>query len=93
MTATQSISPTKHMGSSASACTTDSGSHHLVAGELLDLGLHTLCEKQLALTIRGCCRVIAAERSSKVLSVAENYRRDPMNRIVRALLDDTLSHS
>ena len=73
----------------AAACTTDSGSHHRVAADLLDLGLHTLCEKPLALTIRGCDRIIAAaERSGKILSVAENYRRDPMNRLVRALLDD-----
>jgi predicted dehydrogenase len=76
-------------GVEAAACTTDSGSHHLVASELLDLGLHTLCEKPLALTVRGCTRIIAAaERSGKVLSVAENFRRDPINRLVRALLDD-----
>ena len=76
-------------GLEAAACTTDSGSHHLVAGDLLDLGLHTLCEKPLALTIRGCNRIIAAaERSGKILSVAENFRRDPINRLVRALLDD-----
>jgi predicted dehydrogenase len=76
-------------GLDAAACTTDSGSHHLVAGDLLDLGLHTLCEKPLALTIRGCNRIIAAaRRSGKVLSVAENFRRDPINRLVRALLDD-----
>jgi predicted dehydrogenase len=76
-------------GVEAAACTTDSGSHHLVASELLDLGLHTLCEKPLALTIRGCTRIIAAaQRSGKLLSVAENFRRDPINRLVRALLDD-----
>jgi predicted dehydrogenase len=76
-------------GLEAAACTTESGSHHLVAAALLDLGLHTLCEKPLALTIRGCNRIIAAaKRSGKVLSVAENFRRDPINRLVRALLDD-----
>lgn len=76
-------------GLEAAGCTTDSGSHHRVAVQLLDLGLHTLCEKPLALTIRGCDAIIsAAERSGKILSVAENYRRDPINRLVRALLDD-----
>ena len=76
-------------GLEAADCTTDSGSHHRVAADLLDLGLHTLCEKPLALTIRGCDRIIAAaERNGKILSVAENYRRDPINRLVRALLDD-----
>lgn len=76
-------------GLEAADCTTDSGSHHRVAAELLDLGLHTLCEKPLALTMRGCDRILAAAaRSGKILSVAENYRRDPINRLVRALLDD-----
>lgn len=76
-------------GLNAADCTTDSASHHAVAADLLDLGLHTLCEKPLGLTVRRCHRVIAAaDRSGKVLSVAENFRRDPMNRLVRALLDD-----
>ncbi|MCC6629617.1 MAG: Gfo/Idh/MocA family oxidoreductase [Chloroflexi bacterium] len=76
-------------GLAAADCTTDTGSHHKVATALLDLGLHTLCEKPLALTIRGCNQVIAAaKRSGAILSVAENYRRDPINRLVRALLDD-----
>ncbi|MCA9878855.1 MAG: Gfo/Idh/MocA family oxidoreductase, partial [Thermomicrobiales bacterium] len=67
--------------------TTDTASHHNVAAALLDLGLHTLCEKPLGLTIRGCNRVIAAaQRNDKILSVAENYRRDPMNRLAKALL-------
>jgi predicted dehydrogenase len=76
-------------GLEAADCTTDTGSHHKVAADLLDLGLHVLCEKPLALTIRGCNWIIAAaERGGKLLSVAENYRRDPINRLVRALLDD-----
>jgi predicted dehydrogenase len=76
-------------GLEAAGCTTDSGSHHRVASLILELGLHTLCEKPLALTVRGCDAIIAAaERSGKILSVAENYRRDPINRLVRALLDD-----
>jgi predicted dehydrogenase len=76
-------------GLEAADCTTDTGSHHAAAAQLLELGLHTLCEKPLALTIRGCDRIIAAaERAGRVLSVAENYRRDPINRLVRALLDD-----
>jgi predicted dehydrogenase len=76
-------------GLEAADCTTDTGSHHRAATMLLDLGLHTLCEKPLALTIRGCDQIIAAaERSGKILSIAENYRRDPINRLVRALLDD-----
>jgi predicted dehydrogenase len=73
----------------AADCTTDTGSHHRAATNLLDLGLHTMCEKPLALTVRGAHQVIAAaERGGKVLSVAENFRRDPINRLIRALLDD-----
>lgn len=73
----------------AADCTTDTTAHHRVATTLLDLGMHTMCEKPLALTIRSCDSVIdAATRSGKVLSVAENFRRDPINRLVRALLDD-----
>ena len=76
-------------GLEAADCPTDTGSHHRSATNLLNLGLHTMCEKPLALTIRGCDLIIdAAERSGKVLSVAENFRRDPINRLVRALLDD-----
>jgi predicted dehydrogenase len=76
-------------GLEAADCATDTGSHHRAATQLLELGLHTLCEKPLALTIRGCRRILdAARRSGRVLSVAENFRRDPMNRLVRALIDD-----
>ena len=76
-------------GLEAADCTTDTGSHHNAATSLLELGLHTQCEKPLALTIRGCDRIIeAAARNGKILSVAENFRRDPINRLVRALLDD-----
>jgi predicted dehydrogenase len=76
-------------GLEAADCTTDTGSHHKAATQLLDLGLNVLCEKPLALTIRGCNAIIAAaNKSGRMLSVAENYRRDPMNRLVRALIDD-----
>lgn len=76
-------------GLEAADCTTDTGSHHVAATQLLDLGVDTMCEKPLALTMRGCNRIMdAAQRSGRLLSVAENYRRDPINRLVRALLDD-----
>lgn len=69
--------------------TTDIVSHHSVVTACFDAGLHVLCEKPLALTLRGCNLVLeAARRSGRVLSVAENFRRDPINRLARALLDD-----
>jgi predicted dehydrogenase len=68
--------------------TTDAGSHHAVACTALDLGLHILSEKPLGLTVRGCNRILdAQDRSARLLSVAENYRRDPMSRLTKALLD------
>lgn len=72
----------------AVAIATDVRAHHALACAAFDLGLHVLCEKPLALTMRGCNRILAAQqRSGKVLSVAENYRRDPMSRLTRATLD------
>src|SRR5437870_11830324 len=58
-------------GLEAADCPTDTGSHHIAATEALQLGLHTLCEKPLALTLRGCSRIIdAARQSRRILSVA-----------------------
>ena len=69
--------------------TTDSGSHHRVATACLELGLHVLLEKPMALTLRGCNLILAAaSKAGKVLSVAENYRRDPINRLAHALIAD-----
>lgn len=68
---------------------TDVRAHHTVAAACLDAGLHVQCEKPLALTLRGCNVVIeAARRNEKILSVAENFRRDPINRLIRALIVD-----
>ncbi len=68
--------------------TTEAGSHHLVACQAFDLGLHVLCEKPLGLTPRACNLILAAQqRSGKILSVAENYRRDPMSRLTRAVIE------
>ena len=73
----------------AASVTTDAGSHHTVATACLELGQHVLCEKPLAVTLRGCNRIVeAARRAGRTLSVAENYRRDPINRLARALIDD-----
>lgn len=73
----------------AADVTTDTGSHHRVAPACLEAGLHVLCEKPLAVTVRGCTHAIeTARRCGRVLSVAENYRRDPINRLIRALIDD-----
>ena len=48
----------------AASVTTDAGSHHSVVGAALDLGLHVLCEKPLALTMRGCNLILDAQQQS-----------------------------
>jgi predicted dehydrogenase len=68
---------------------TDTGSHHRVATDCLRAGFHVQIEKPLAITMRGCNLVIETARNTgRILSVAENYRRDPINRLARALIDD-----
>ncbi len=67
---------------------TDPSVHHTVVCQALDLGLHVQVEKPLAITVRACHLMIeAAKRNDRILSVAENYRRDPSARLVRHLLD------
>ncbi len=62
--------------------------HHSVAVEAMERGWHALCEKPVGLTARACKLMReAAERTGCILSVAENYRRDPVNRLAKALLD------
>lgn len=68
--------------------TSDAGSHHVVACQAFESGLHVLCEKPLGISMRACNRILAAQAAAgKVLSVAENYRRDPMARLTRALIE------
>ncbi|MBI4532040.1 MAG: Gfo/Idh/MocA family oxidoreductase [Candidatus Latescibacteria bacterium] len=67
---------------------TDPSTHHDVACHALDLGLHVMVEKPLAITVRACLKMIeSAERNGRKLSVAENFRRDPSTRLVHHLLE------
>jgi predicted dehydrogenase len=62
--------------------------HHTVAVEALERGWHVMSEKPLGLTARACRLIVeAAAASGCVLSTAENYRRDPINRLGKALLE------
>lgn len=66
---------------------TDPSVHHTVACQALDLGLHVMVEKPMAITVGACQMMLdAARRNHRVLSVAENYRRDPSARLVHHLL-------
>lgn len=61
--------------------------HPAVAQVAAEAGLHVLCEKPMAPTVAACRAMqAAAQRHGTVLSVAENYRRDPMSRLAAALL-------
>ncbi|MCS7263465.1 MAG: Gfo/Idh/MocA family oxidoreductase [Armatimonadetes bacterium] len=58
--------------------------HHNVAIACLESGKHVLIEKPLAITMRAAKKIIeAAKNRSLVLSVAENYRRDPQQRSIK----------
>ena len=70
---------------------TDPSIHHRVTVPALEAGKHALVEKPLGITIRACKAMIAAaESSGAVLATAENLRRDPPNRLARAILDHGL---
>jgi predicted dehydrogenase len=63
-------------------------SHHELAVAALQRGWHVLIEKPLGVTVAACAQIhAAAQTAAAVLSVAENYRRDPLNRLAKALLD------
>jgi predicted dehydrogenase len=70
---------------------TGNRSHDPIAIPLLEAGVHCLVEKPLGLTVaRGQSIIRAARESDRVLAVAENNRRDPMNRLCRHILDQGL---
>lgn len=62
---------------------------HLSLGlQAFDAGLHVMSEKPMTLTVReGRALVEAARNAGRKLAVAENYRRDPINRLGKALVD------
>jgi predicted dehydrogenase len=62
--------------------------HASVGIAAFEFGLHVMVEKPIALTVgQGASLVEAGKRANRKLAVAENYRRDPMNRLARDLID------
>ncbi len=62
--------------------------HHTVSIDALKREWHVMCEKPAGLTSRACKLMRdAARQSACVFSVAENFRRDPINRLAKALLE------
>jgi predicted dehydrogenase len=67
---------------------TDPRSHAAVVTALLEAGIHVQVEKPLSVTAApGREMVEVARRSGRILAVAENYRRDPMNRLLRHVVE------
>ncbi len=68
--------------------TTTPETHTEVALKAFDAGIHVLAEKPITLTVAEGVRLVEAAKQSKCkLAVAENYRRDPINRLGKALVD------
>src|SRR5581483_8801000 len=76
------------IGVDAVDVTTTPRSHHTLAAAALAQGWHMQIEKPVGLTVRACNQIRrAASASGRVVSVAENYRRDPVNRLAKALIE------
>lgn len=67
---------------------TEPASHHVVALLAFSAGKHVLIEKPLGVTVKASQSILdAAREAGRALSVAENFRRDPINRLAKAVLD------
>lgn len=66
---------------------TDVNTHHTLGLVVLQAGKHLMSEKPLGLTVRACRLLVeTAGQAGVVLATAENYRRDPINRMIQAVL-------
>jgi predicted dehydrogenase len=67
--------------------TTTPETHTAVALAAFAAGVDVLAEKPVTLTVADGLRLVrAAREAGRTLAVAENYRRDPINRLGQALL-------
>ena len=83
-----SVSELPGLGVQAIDLTSPPALHHSIIEEVVSAGIHVLTEKPVGLTVAAAQRICAAAAATScVVSVAENYRRDPVNRLARALLD------
>ncbi|WP_420113132.1 Gfo/Idh/MocA family protein [Pseudactinotalea sp.] len=83
-----SLADAVHLGAAAVDITTVPQFHHTLAAEAISLGLDVMVEKPVGLTIAAAQQLAdQVSGTDRVLSVAENFRRDPTNRLVKALVD------
>ncbi len=70
---------------------TEPSVHHILACIAFEAGAHVMVEKPMGITVKACQKMIDfAQKYNKKVSVAENYRRDPVNRLARSALDKEL---
>lgn len=63
--------------------------HHTIAAQAFDNGWHVMVEKPMGLTVKACKLMLdAAERSRCVLSAAENFHYDPINRLGKEIIEN-----
>ena len=68
--------------------TTTPETHAEIALRAFAAGIDVMVEKPIALTVPDGLRLVAGARAAgRKLAVAENYRRDPINRLAKALVD------
>ncbi len=66
------------------------GLHHVIAIDCMEAGVHVLCEKPIGVTIKAGRRMAeAAERTGRILSIAVPHRRQPGQRTVHWLLNQS----
>ena len=66
----------------------DTSSHHGIAEAAFRAGLHVIVEKPMGVTLKACRRIRdASVAAGRTLAIAENFRRDPLCRLAKALLD------
>jgi predicted dehydrogenase len=66
---------------------TDVKTHHTIATSLIQHGVNCLVEKPLAITVQACNAIVEESKKHDVkVAVAENYRRDPCNRLAKSLI-------
>jgi predicted dehydrogenase len=68
--------------------TTSPEMHVEVAEKAFDAGTHVMVEKPITLTVSEGVRLVeAGKKAKRKLGVAENYRRDPINRLGKSLVE------
>jgi len=86
-TVVKTLAELEPLGVAAVDITTTPRYHHTLGVEAIQRNWHAMIEKPVGLTVRACNLIQkAASASNRVVSVAENYRRDPINRLAKELI-------